>query len=547
MSDDEYRNGFGDENASVEKTPEEMAAEEAKAEEEFISTPEDHVENPLVPEEPKEDDSEDEDRLKGAIGSGNLAADYPEEEKELASNEDNMTDGIVNDTSSASDSTPEVEDAPVQTDTIETAVAEPTVEENPATTTVEPAGTATTTESIADMAAQANTAAPKKKSKAGLIITLVIVALLLIGGVVGFFVWMSIVEAPENALKDSLAKFWTSENVQMSGNFTMDNDGTKYEISFDGAKSEGNIGGSGKIKTKYNGANIDIDFSASYIKGGTLYAKIDGLEKLVKSLDLGSDSSSVMGGYSELLSSILGTVVETIDGQWYKIAASDLKDVSAAEGLSCILENLDGAVSKDSMQSVADVYKKHPFITMNKDAEVKEEDGVKYIPVTVNKDDSKKFIDELRKIDGFKKIAACSESESEDEYDSDFNNDEEEDVVRKYSDETKITLGVKAWSHELVSAELEKDGDNSGKLSVKMSYDKKEVAAPNDAKSISELGTEIEKSLKTAMTSYVDKLCSQTYASYGQNYVDLCKQSAMNQMGDFDISQMLGGLLGNSI
>ncbi len=539
MSDDEYRNGFGDDNAPVEKTPEEMAAEEAKAEEEFISTPEDHVENPLVPEEPKEDDSEDEDRLKGAIGSGNLAADYPEEEKELASNEDNMTDSIVNDTSSSSDSTPEVENAPVQTDTIETAVTEPTVEENPAATTVESAGTTTvTTGSIADMAAQTNTAAPKKKSKAGLIITLVVVALLLIGGVVGFFVWMSIVEAPENALKDSLAKFWTSENVQMSGSFTMDNDGTKYEISFDGAKSEGNIGGSGKIKTKYNGTNIDIDFSASYIKGGTLYAKIDGLEKLTKSLNLGSDSSSVMGGYSELLSSILGAVVESIDGQWYKIAASDLKDVSAAEGLSCMLESLDGAMSKDSMQSVADVYKKYPFVTMDKNAEVKEEDGVKYIPVTVNKDDSKKFIDELRKIDGFKKIAACSESESEDD-DLDF---DEED-----SDNTKMTLGVKAWSHELVSAELEKDGDNAGKLSVKMSYDKKEVAAPNDAKSISELGTEIEKSLKTAMTSYVEKLCSQTYASYGQNYVDLCKQSAMNQMGDFDISQMLGGLLGGSI
>ena len=539
MSDDEYRNGFGDDNAPVEKTPEEMAAEEAKAEEEFISTPEDHVENPLVPEEPKEDDSEDEDRLKGAIGSGNLAADYPEEEKELASNEDNMTDSIVNDTSSSSDSTPEVENAPAQTETIETAVAEPAVEENPAATTVESAGTTTvTTGSIADMAAQTNTAAPKKKSKAGLIITLIVVALLLIGGVVGFFVWMSIVEAPENALKDSLAKFWTSENVQMSGSFTMDNDGTKYEISFDGAKSEGNIGGSGKIKTKYNGTNIDIDFSASYIKGGTLYAKIDGLEKLTKSLNLGSDSSSVMGGYSELLSSILGAVVESIDGQWYKIAASDLKDVSAAEGLSCMLESLDGAMSKDSMQSVADVYKKYPFVTMDKNAEVKEEDGVKYIPVTVNKDDSKKFIDELRKIDGFKKIAACSESESEDD-DLDF---DEED-----SDNTKMTLGVKAWSHELVSAELEKDGDNAGKLSVKMSYDKKEVAAPNDAKSISELGTEIEKSLKTAMTSYVEKLCSQTYASYGQNYVDLCKQSAMNQMGDFDISQMLGGLLGGSI
>ena len=53
MSDDEYRNGFGGDAAPAEapaeapveepvKTEEEIAAEEAKAEEDFISTPEDH-------------------------------------------------------------------------------------------------------------------------------------------------------------------------------------------------------------------------------------------------------------------------------------------------------------------------------------------------------------------------------------------------------------------------------------------------------------------------------------------------------------------------
>jgi ribosomal protein S18 acetylase RimI-like enzyme len=83
MSDDEYRNGFGESDAPAEtpaeepaKTEEEIAAETAKAEEDFISTPEDTIENPLVPEEKTDD--EDEDRLKGAIGSGNLAVDYPE-------------------------------------------------------------------------------------------------------------------------------------------------------------------------------------------------------------------------------------------------------------------------------------------------------------------------------------------------------------------------------------------------------------------------------------------------------------------------------------
>lgn len=551
MSDDEYRNGFGDEEAPVEKTAEENAAEEAKAEEEFIDTPEDHVDNPLVPDEQKEDDSEDEDRLKGAIGSGNLAVDYPEE-KELESNEVNMAEAAAEATGAteAIEATEVTEptvaaEAPATEAPAETATV--AVEETPAEPETAPVAT---TEAVANATTQASTGEPKKKSKAGLIITLVVVALLLIGGAVGFFIWMSINESPEKVLKDSLTKIWTSENVQMSGTLTAENGSNGYEVSFDSAKSDGNLSGSGKIKSNYDGMDVDIDFSASYIKGGNLYVKIEGLEEVVKNLSSNSSTASVMSSYADLLSDILGAVVEKIDGQWYKISAGDLKEMSAAEGVSCMLENLDGAMDKDSMKSVADVYEKHPFITINKDTELKEEDGVKYISVTVNEDDSEKFIDELKNIDGFKKISACSEeSESDDDYDY-FDGDGDEDDVDDEKDEkdgeTKMTLGVKSWSHELVSVELEKSGDSAGKLSAKISYDKKDIAAPSDAKSISDLGNEIQESLKSAMTSYVNKLCSQMYASYGQNYVDLCVQSSMKQMVDFDISELFDGFIGSN-
>ena len=91
MGDDGNRNDLGGDVASTEtpiegpiKTEDEIAAEVAKAEEEFISAPEDHVENPLVSGEPKEDDSEGDDRLRGAIGSGSLAVDYPNEKEGAA-------------------------------------------------------------------------------------------------------------------------------------------------------------------------------------------------------------------------------------------------------------------------------------------------------------------------------------------------------------------------------------------------------------------------------------------------------------------------------
>ncbi len=522
MTDDEYRNGFGDENApaETEKTEKELADEEAKAEEEFISTPEDTVENPLVPEEPKEvDDSEDEDRLKGAIGSGNLEADYPEEEKELVNNEDNFT------------SEPAAEaEAPVEETPVEETAAETPVEE----VVTGPAITTNTPVTEANPFAVANPATsdgfePKKKSKAGLIVTLVVLALLLIGGGVGFFVWMSIAESSENILKDALAKVWTVENIQMTGSMELANAGNNYEITFDGAKAGGNLGGSGKIKGSYSGTDFSISFSSSYIKGGEAYVKLDGLKDVLDSLNLDSLGALAGEDTAALLSSMLGAIVKKVDGQWYKITAADIKDYDTNGSMSCMLESIDGAISNDTMKKVADIYKKHPFIEVDKKADVKEEDGVKYITVTVNKDESKKFADEAKEVDSLKKLAKCADSS------------EEKD---KESKNPKVVLGVKPWSHELVSASIESEGENAGKMNIKMTYDKKDISAPSDAKKLSTLSTDIEKAVQDALEKYIDKACQQ-YAAYGQTMVDYCKQAAMQQMGgSFDMSQLFGGFLG---
>ena len=523
MSDDEYRNGFGDGAAPVEapaeepvKTAEEIAAEEAKAEEEFISTPEDHVDNPLVPEEKTDD--EDEDRLKGAIGSGNLAVDYPEEKSEAPAGE---TVVPAEEAAPAEEAiTPAAEEAPA---------SEPVANEEPVVaSTAAPVAEATAT--VADIAAAP--IEPKKKSKAGLIITLVVIFLLLIGGGVAFFIWMMSNESPENILKDSLAKLWTAENVQMTGTMSSESNGSKYEVSFDGAKSDGNIGGSGKIKAKYNGADIDIDFSASYIKGGEAYFKLEGLNKLTKlfeSDDDDSSASSLMGNYSTLLSSLLGSIVKKVDGQWYKITAADAKKNESTKSLGCMLEKLDSATDKDTMKKAADAYKKYPFVKVDKDTSVKEEDGVKYLAVIVDKDESKKFAEEVKKIDAYKSIAECSDSGTKTEKDESVN-------------DTKLTLGIKPWSHELVSVKASSE-ENKTSLDMKIVYDKKDISAPDDAKSIDKLGEDIEDALKSALNAYADKYC-QSFSAYGQTYVDYCKQAMQKQMGSFDPSQLFGNFLG---
>ena len=190
-----------------------------------------------------------------------------------------------------------------------------------------------------------------------------------------------------------------------------------------------------------------------------------------------------------------------------------------------MLENIDGALSKDATKTLADTYKKHQFIVLDKDTAVKEENGVKYLTVTVDKDKLKDFTDSVKDADAYSKMAACFESGKKGEGEEEGKN--------------KVTLGIKAFSHELVSVAIENEKDGS-KLDMKVDYGKKEVTAPENAKEF-ELSGMLNGATKKAMSSYVEKECEK-YSEYGDSFVELCKQSFEQSMGDsdFDISNLLG-------
>ncbi|MCQ2570686.1 MAG: hypothetical protein MJ154_00320 [Candidatus Saccharibacteria bacterium] len=471
--------------AAPEKTPEELAAEEAKAEEEFISTPEDTVENPLVEPESVEETVEPEAPiLEGAIGSGNLQSNQKEEE---------------------------VASAPVSN------------ELNAASQAVENAMAANATSTVAGE--------PKKKSKKGLVITLIIVFLLLIGGGVAFLIWFLMGNSPENMLKDALSKIWDAENVQATATLDVTNDkGEKINLTLDGVLAGADVSGSGKIKTKQDGKDIEIEFSAAYSKDGAAYFKFTGLKKLVEGLTGSSssddeDDEDGTGAMVAMLSGLLGGVVEKIDGEWYKVTASEAKDMGSDE-ISCVLENMKGVMDPSTKKEIKSIYEKNPFLVVKKDANVEEKDGVKYIKVTVDKEKSKSFADETKNIDSLKKIAACSTSDEKD--------DEKEE-----KSEPVITLGVKSMGHELVSMNVKQD-ENS--MDVKLTYDKKDASIPSDAKNIDDLKEAIAEGIKDGIGNFAQAMCEAQYGDYGQQFVDLCKSQAMSEMGDIDADTLLKNL-----
>lgn len=504
--------------ATTEKTPEEIAAEEAKAEEEFLATPEDTITNPLVPEEPKAAE-EEEISLEGAIGSGNLEADYPEEKPAPVNNEAN---------------TASVEEEP----------AELTVDHSAPAETPAPAPAPVAEQPVAATPAATEGAAPKKKSKKGLIITLIIIFLLLIGGGVFAIIWFMNAESPENMLKDALSKFWGAENIQTTATITSDAGGNATEMTLDAVLAGANLSGSGKLKVNYQGKDININYSAAYSKDGVAYFKIDNLKNMLKDFGMDTSSSdededdedslsSAFSMLADLLSSVLNAVVEKVDGNWFKITAADAKELGNTQ-VSCMLENLKGVVDSSTKKTISEAYGKNPFLKVNKDAKVEEKDGVKYFKVTVDKDAQKKFTEETKNIDSVKKLSACFESESsEDATDNAIN---------------EMTLGIKPWSHELVSisgTSETKNGEGEeptkSTISAKLSYDKKDVTMPSDAKDVEYLKSAVVDALKSAMTSYADKAC-QAYSSYGAEYVQACKDSMSASLDDIDYESLFGSL-----
>ena len=504
MSDDKYHDGF-----------------------EGADAPEETKENPTAPVESSEDDAEAENRLEGAIGTGDLAEEYPEEEP-------------ANEEAAPVEETPAVEEPVAEEAPVETPAEEPA--EEPAAPVDETPVTAAPEPTVAEVAAQNAETGKKKKSKKGLVITLIIIALLLIGGGVGAFIWIMIHESPETSLKDAMNKFWAADHIQTSAAVDVKSNGVDGTVTFDGVAAGSNIGGSGKIKTNFQGQDIEIAFSAAYTDNDSVYLKIEGLKDTLKTLNLESILQLFSGDASSaaLLSEIVDAVVEEVEGDWYKMPLSAAGTVGN-QSLSCLSEALSASKKSETKNIISDEYAKNPFFNIKKDAKVTEKDGVKYYEIEYDDAKSKAFAEGLKNNDSLKSLATCfATSETKVEasgvvYDA----EDDEDLVAPTTGEeqievakkAKVKFGIKPWTHELVAIELSADNEaNSGNAKIKLSYDKKEVTVPSDAKDFDSLKSSIEKAVKNALTNFVDKQCQTYYGAYGDAMVSACKTAMMKQL-----------------
>lgn len=534
--------------------------EEAKAEEEFISDQEDTLENPLVIDAVSEDDSASnkeqqaekaEDLLPGAIGSGNLEVEIPDEpvnneqtlKEEKMNNDENpfLENGNTSGQSNEGEATPsqdpvdttnnDVQQQPVADDTMmgEVSPENATTEVNNSQPAEEPAADTTTSNNVAatDNAVASQPVEPvvattpdadkttvteaqpaKKKSKKGLIIA-IIVAVVLIGGIIGAIFFINWHESAEKTVSDAIANAWNASQKQMKGTITLtpnsDSSSTStlstnmlksMTIEYDATSDNSNALVDTKISMQLDSdKTVSFGASAAYISGGELYFKLDlndiksQLKDAIGTSEESEDATDEDVTSDETVESIVdmvGSVADKVNGQWYKITTNDITSESYKKSYDCLAETIDAMSKKENKDKIADIYKDNTFISYNKDVKVETKDGVKYYTVKADADTAKKFGEKVADLDF---VSKCKDESNV----STSSKTEESDLSK-----TTIKLGIKGWSHELTKIEVTSDSDGAKtEASLTISYEKKSVAAPSNSKNVSEFVTDIKSALQT--------------------------------------------------
>jgi hypothetical protein len=373
-----------------------------------------------------------------------------------------------------------------------------TVAEQPAAAPT--AANQTAAQPIAQPALPPQMAMGQRKSKAGLIIAIcaaILVVLLAIAGATAYAFY----QKPENVLLDAVSKLPLATKVStkttVNSNFSYEADGVNIKFkkfTFDtGAENTPKFDANTELALEVNGKELSLKASGLVTDNGTVYFK----DNIVSSI---KETLSIL---HQKLPAQAEKHLKKIDGKWVKYSLADARkqDKKSANQLQCVIDAYK-KYSKDdkAKHQISSVYKKHPFIIIDK--EVKSQNGNFGYDVSVDDDKAEAFWKDFRETSFAKSVESCApnvSSSSSDTYKS-------AKKAKSKADAT-MTVWVSQWSHELrgvdvKAANLKTDSrsDKNYNVSAKTVIDfskGSQVAVPSDAISAEEWASAISQSFQS--------------------------------------------------
>ena len=358
----------------------------------------------------------------------------------------------------------------------------------------------TVAQPIAQPALPPQMAMGQRKSKAGLIIAIcaaVLVVLLAIAGATAYAFY----QKPENVLLDAVSKLPLATKVStkttVNSNFSYEADGVNIKFkkfTFDtGAENTPKFDANAELVLEVNGKELSLKASGLVTDNGTVYFK----DNIVSSI---KETLSIL---HQKLPAQAEKHLKKIDGKWVKYSLADARkqDKKSANQLQCVIDAYK-KYSKDdkAKHQISSVYKKHPFIIIDK--EVKSQNGNFGYDVSVDDDKAEAFWKDFRETSFAKSVESCApnvSSSSSDTYKS-------AKKAKSKADAT-MTVWVSQWSHELrgvdvKAANLKTDSrsDKNYNVSAKTIIDfskGSQVTVPSDAISAEEWASAISQSFQS--------------------------------------------------
>ncbi len=358
----------------------------------------------------------------------------------------------------------------------------------------------TVAQPIAQPALPPQMAMGQRKSKVGLIIAIcaaVLVVLLAIAGATAYAFY----QKPENVLLDAVSKLPLATKVStkttVNSNFSYEADGVNIKFkkfTFDtAAENTPKFDANAELVLEVNGKELSLKASGLVTDNGTVYFK----DNIVSSI---KETLSIL---HQKLPAQAEKHLKKIDGKWVKYSLADARkqDKKSANQLQCVIDAYK-KYSKDdkAKHQISSVYKKHPFIIIDK--EVKSQSGNFGYDVSVDDDKAEAFWKDFRETSFAKSVESCApnvSSSSSDTYKS-------AKKAKSKADAT-MTVWVSQWSHELRGVDVKatnlKTDSRSNKnynVSAKTVIDfskGSQVAVPSDAISAEEWARTISQSFQS--------------------------------------------------
>ena len=358
----------------------------------------------------------------------------------------------------------------------------------------------TVAQPIAQPALPPQMAMGQRKSKVGLIIAIcaaVLVVLLAIAGATAYAFY----QKPENVLLDAVSKLPLATKVStkttVNSNFSYEADGVNIKFkkfTFDtGAENTPKFDANAELVLEVNGKELSLKASGLVTDNGTVYFK----DNIVSSI---KETLSIL---HQKLPAQAEKHLKKIDGKWVKYSLADARkqDKKSANQLQCVIDAYK-KYSKDdkAKHQISSVYKKHPFIIIDK--EVKSQNGNFGYDVSVDDDKAEAFWKDFRETSFAKSVESCApnvSSSSSDTYKS-------AKKAKSKADAT-MTVWVSQWSHELRGVDVkatnlktDSRSDKNYNVSAKTIIDfskGSQVAVPSDAISAEEWARAISQSFQS--------------------------------------------------